>query len=246
MCAAPTVNTLLVADPAAARLELPVQVCVGASPPSPTLFRRMEQLNLLPVHMYGMTETYGPITKRYPPRGLQRGGEEYYAAMTRQGHGILTAAVQRVVRVNVGGSRGQGEDGSERSLVDVRRDGQEVGEVVYRGNGVMRAYHRDRAATAAAFAGGHLHTGDLAVWHADGAIQLVDRMKDIIISGGENISTVALEAALAKHPAVLEVGVIGVRDEQWGERPRAYVTLRPGPGAAGWETVDATPAQEIL
>ncbi|KAI5281182.1 hypothetical protein KEM54_003383 [Ascosphaera aggregata] len=97
----------------------------------------------------------------------------------------------------------------------------------------MRAYHKNPEATEEMFAGGYLHTGDLAVWHPDGAIKIVDRMKDIIISGGENISTVGLETLLADHPAILEVGVIGIKDPQWGERPKAYVTLRSGSNATG-------------
>jgi fatty-acyl-CoA synthase len=111
---------------------------------------------------------------------------------------------------------------------DVPRDGQTVGEVVMRGNNVMKGYWRDPAATAEAFRGGWFHSGDLGVWFADGAIELRDRAKDVVISGGENISTIEVEQAILAHPAVLEVAVVGVPSDRWGERPKAFVVPRPG------------------
>ncbi len=115
----------------------------------------------------------------------------------------------------------------DEEMNDVPRDGLAIGEIVMRGNGVMSGYHNDAEATAAAFAGGWMHSGDLGVQHSDGYIELRDRAKDIIISGGENISTVEVEHALESHPAVGEAAVVGVPDEKWGECPKAFVVLRP-------------------
>jgi fatty-acyl-CoA synthase len=120
---------------------------------------------------------------------------------------------------------------------DVARDGATMGEVVMRGNNVMSGYFEDAAATAAAFAGGWFHSGDLAVWHPDGNIELRDRGKDVIISGGENISSIEVEQAICAHPAVLECAVIGIPHPKWGERPKAYVTLNPGAAATADEII---------
>ena len=111
---------------------------------------------------------------------------------------------------------------------DVTRDGKEIGEIVFSGNICSPGYYRDPVSTTALFAGGVLHSGDLAVWHPDGSIQILDRQKDIIISGGENISSVSLESMIALHRGILEVGVVGVPDEKYGERPRAYITIKEG------------------
>ena len=111
---------------------------------------------------------------------------------------------------------------------DVPRDGRTMGEIVMRGNNVMAGYYNDEEATEKAFFGGWLHSGDLGVQHSDGYVELRDRAKDIVISGGENISTIEIEHAIESHPAVLEVAVIGVPDQKWGERPKAFVVLRPG------------------
>jgi acyl-CoA synthetase (AMP-forming)/AMP-acid ligase II len=219
-CAAPTVNTLLCASPAARRLERPVRVTVAASPPSAHLLQQMEQLNLLPVHVYGLTETYGPITKGYfIPQWAQLPPGERYEKMARQGHGFLTALPLRVVKP---AAAGRGE------FIDVERNGLEIGEVICFGNICAKEYYKDPEATRKMFLGGGLHSGDLAVHHEDGSVQIVDRAKDIIISGGENISSVALEALLVQHDAVLEAAVVAVEDAQWGERPMAFVTLKEG------------------
>jgi len=116
----------------------------------------------------------------------------------------------------------------DEEMGDVPRDGETPGEVVMRGNIVMAGYFRDPDATAHAFRGGWFHSGDVAVWHPDGAIELRDRMKDIIISGGENVSTIEVEQMVMRHPAVLECAVVSTPDEYWGERPVAYVTPRTG------------------
>ena len=122
-------------------------------------------------------------------------------------------------------------------MTDVPRDGATMGEVIMRGNNVMSGYFHDPAATATAFAGGWFHSGDLAVWHHDGTIELRDRGKDIIISGGENISSIEVEQAISAHPAVLECAVVGIPDPHWGERPKAYVTLNPGATATPGEII---------
>lgn len=227
--AAPTVNTLLCADPNAAPLERPCQVTVAASPPSGHLFEQMTNLNLHPVHVYGMTETYGPITKGYiMPEWDALDPKEKYQLMARQGHGFVSSLPVRVVKT----------DQPEGVLVDVARDGKEIGEIVFFGNICSRGYFKDPEATKKLFAGGGLHSGDLAVHHPDGAIQIQDRAKDIIISGGENISSVALESMLVKHPDVLEAGVVAVADSHWGERPKAYVTVQSGKNVEGKDVVD--------
>ncbi|KAG9658581.1 AMP dependent synthetase and ligase, partial [Aureobasidium melanogenum] len=217
MNSAPTVNTLLCNDPAAERLDLPVRVTVAASPPSAHLFKTMESLNLQPVHVYGLTETYGPITKGYHMQTWsQLPGDEKYAKMARQGHGFLTSMPARVIKTDVPADH----------IEDVEKNGKEIGEIVFYGNICAKGYYKDEEATRKLFAGGVLHTGDLAVMHEDGAIQILDRAKDIIISGGENISSVALESMLVTHPDILEAACVAVPDSHWGERPLAFVTAR--------------------
>ncbi|KAI0449524.1 AMP-binding domain-containing protein [Xylaria acuta] len=221
--AAPTVNTLLCASEEAERLPNPVRVTVAASPPTGHLFEQMTNLNLHPVHVYGMTETYGPITKGYHmPEWDTLPPAERYAQMARQGHGFVTSLPIRVVKPELA---------EKGVLVDVARDGKEMGEIVFFGNICVRGYYKDPEATKKLFAGGALHSGDLAVMHPDGSAQIQDRAKDIIISGGENISSVALESMLVQHPDVLEAGVVGLPDEQWGERVKAYLTVKAQNGS---------------
>ncbi|KKA27126.1 hypothetical protein TD95_000362 [Thielaviopsis punctulata] len=218
-CAAPTVNTLLCNAIEAERLPQPVRVIVAASPPTAHLFEQMTSLNLLPRHVYGMTETYGPITCCYEmPEWDGLPEKEKFARMARQGHGFVTSLPLRVVKT----------DQPPGVLVDVARDGKEIGEIVFLGNITTKGYYKDPEATRKLFDGGALHSGDLAVWHIDGSVQVLDRSKDIIISGGENISSVALESMLVEHPDVLEAGVVAVPDSHWGERPKAYITLKHG------------------
>ncbi|KAI9368894.1 hypothetical protein BJX61DRAFT_546094 [Aspergillus egyptiacus] len=227
--AAPTVNTLLCNSPEAEKLPEPVRVTVAASPPTAHLFEQMTSLNLHPVHVYGLTETYGPITKGYHmPFWETLPRKEKFARMARQGHGFVTSLPVRVVKTDV----------PEGTIIDVNRDGKEIGEIVFVGNICARGYYKDPEATRKLFAGGVLHSGDLAVWHPDGAIQILDRAKDIIISGGENISSVALESMLVTHPDILEAGVVAVPDSHWGERPKAFVTVKPGRQLEGKDVVD--------
>ncbi|KAM4060162.1 AMP-binding enzyme [Hirsutella rhossiliensis] len=226
--AAPTVNTLLVACSEAEKLSRPVQVTVAASPPSAHLFEQMTSLNLIPVHVYGMTETYGPITKCYQlPEWEKLPPSEKFAKMARQGHGFISSLPIRVVK----------PDQPEGVLTDVAKDGQEIGEIVFFGNICAKGYFKDPEATRKLFAGGGLHSGDLAVWHPDGSAQILDRAKDIIISGGENISSIALESQLVQHPDVLEAGVVAVPDSHWGERPKAFVTVKQGKAMTGADVV---------
>ncbi|KAL1965353.1 hypothetical protein VTN77DRAFT_5790 [Rasamsonia byssochlamydoides] len=227
--AAPTVNTLLCAAKEAERLPDPVRVTVAASPPTPHLFEQMTNLNLHPVHVYGMTETYGPITKGYHmPEWETLPAKEKYQKMARQGHGFVTSLPVRVIKTDV----------PEGTIIDVERNGLELGEIVFVGNICAKGYYKDPEATRKLFAGGVLHSGDLAVWHPDGAIQILDRAKDIIISGGENISSLALESMLVTHPDILEAGVVAVPDAHWGERPKAFVTVKPGKQVEGKDIIE--------
>ncbi len=218
MAGAPTVLTTLADAAEAHHLPQPLTITTAGAPPSPTIINRIRGLGARVVHVYGLTETYGPYSVCEPQPGWSAlPADELAARLARQGVGMLTAESLRVVRT--------GKDDAGR-LVDVRRDGTEVGELVMRGNSVMLGYHRDPDATARAFDGGWFHSGDLGVMHPDGYAQIVDRAKDVIISGGENISTVEVEQALLSHPEVVDAAVIGVPDEKWGERPKAYVVLR--------------------
>ncbi|HZO73865.1 MAG TPA: acyl--CoA ligase family protein [Ktedonobacteraceae bacterium] len=214
---APTVQIFLVNHPKAHRLEHEITVTVAGAPPSPTLLGQMHQLNLRPVHVYGLTETYGPYTVcEWHAEWNQLPQGEQARLLARQGQGNVVADRARVV---------------DEHMNDVPRDGQTMGEVIMHGNNVMKGYYNNPEATAASFAGGWFHSGDIAVWHPDGYIELRDRKKDVIISGGENISTIEVEQTVAQHPAVLECAVIAIPDEQWGERPKAFVTLKPNQSA---------------
>lgn len=225
-CAAPTVNTLLLSDPAAEKLQQRVKVTVAASPPSAHLFEQMTAMNLVPRHVYGLTESYGPLTVSYELEEWDAlPSKERFVKIARQGHGFITSLPARVVKVS---ADEEDEGPAEGELVDVEKDNKEIGEIVFFGNICAKEYYKDPEATRKMFAGGGMRTGDLAVWHPDGSIQIQDRAKDIIISGGENISSVALENLLAEHPSILEVAVVALPDEQWGERPKAYVTARNG------------------
>ncbi|KAI4126132.1 MAG: hypothetical protein LQ338_003902 [Usnochroma carphineum] len=227
--AAPTVNTLLCAATEAGRLPGPVRVTVAASPPTPHLFEQMINLNLHPVHVYGLTETYGPITKGYHmPSWENLPNTEKYHRMARQGHGFVTSLPIRIIKTDV----------PEGTVSDVKKDGKEIGEIVCLGNICAKGYYKDAQATRKLFAGGVLHTGDLAVWHPDGAAQILDRAKDIIISGGENISSVALESMLATHEDILEAAVVAVADSRWGERPKAFVTVQAGKKVKGTDVIE--------
>ena len=215
-CAAPTVLISLVNHPDAPTgpLPRPLIVSTAAAPPSPTLIAQVEALGAEIVHVYGLTEVYGPYTVcEWQPEWNALPPDERARLKARQGVGYLVADDARVV---------------DAEMRDVPADGRTLGEVVMRGNNTMKGYFADPEATERAFRGGWFHSGDLAVMHPDGYIELRDRQKDIIISGGENISTIEVEQAIVAHPAVLECAVIAIPDDYWGEVPKAFVTLKPG------------------
>ena len=229
---APTVVTTIMNAAEARTLDYALVVTTAGAPPSPTTILEMEKMGFRIVHVYGLTETYGPYTVcqwQEDWRGLEE--HERARLQARQGVGMLIAEPVRVVETL---DEDVAEDSSAWAsvqLVDVPADGQTMGEIVMRGNNVMSGYFRDDDATAKAFAGGWYHSGDLGVMHPDGYVELRDRAKDVVISGGENISTVEVEQAVLSHPAVLEAAVVGVPDERWGERPKAFVVLRQGKDA---------------
>jgi acyl-CoA synthetase (AMP-forming)/AMP-acid ligase II len=183
----------------------------------------MAELNFRIVHVYGLTETYGPITVCPVQEDWRELAlEERAKLLARQGQAYPSADLVRVV---------------EEDMRDIPQDAKAMGEVVMRGNNVMSGYFADKAATDKAFRGGWFHSGDLAAWHPDGNIELRDRSKDIIISGGENISSIEVEQTICAHPAVLECAVIGIPHERWGERPKAFVTLNVGASASQDEII---------
>jgi fatty-acyl-CoA synthase len=221
---APTVQLMIINHPKAHRLESPVTAMVAASPPSPTLLARMSELNFRIVHVYGLTETYGPFTMCPAQEDWQQLPlEQRSKLLARQGQAYPSADLVRVV---------------DEEMHDIPQDAETIGEVVMRGNNVMSGYFADGAATERAFRGSWFHSGDLAAWHPDGSIELRDRSKDIIISGGENISSIEVEQTIAAHPAVLECAVIGIPHERWGERPKAFVTLNSEAGTSAEEIIE--------
>ncbi|MFE3281275.1 AMP-binding protein [Nocardia sp. NPDC059239] len=221
LCGAPTVCSIIAdAEQAHALTErstaqgtVPLKITTAGAPPSPTIIRRLADLGVRVVHVYGLTEVYGPYTIcEYQDAWDRLSPDKRAAKLSRQGVGMLHAETARVVEV-----------GAADGLRDVPADGETLGEIVLRGNNVMLGYFKDPEATERAFASGWFHTGDLGVMHPDGYIQLKDRAKDLVISGGENISTIEVEQAIVSHPDVIDAAVIGVPDERWGERPVAFV-----------------------
>ncbi len=220
---APTVQIFLVNHPKAHRLARQVTVTVAGAPPSPTLLGLLKELNIRPIHVYGLTETYGPYTVcAWHPEWDRLPHAEQARLLARQGQANVVSDPVRIV---------------DEAMNDVPRDAETMGEVVMRGNNVMKGYYQDPQASAKAFAGGWFHSGDIGVWHPDGYIELRDRAKDVIISGGENISTIEVEQTVAQHPAVMECAVVAIPDEKWGERPKAFVTLKPGQTATEQEII---------
>jgi fatty-acyl-CoA synthase len=214
---APTIHIGIVNHESAHPLEQRVTVPTGGSPPSPTLLKKMRELNLHPIHLYGLTETYGPVMGcSWQPQWDELDLDEQAKLLARQGYTYNGSDLVRVV---------------DENMDDVPRDGESVGEVIMRGNSILTGYHNKPDETEEAFKGGWFHSGDVAVWHPDGYVELRDRSKDIIISGGENISSIEVEQALSKHPAVSEAAVVAMPDEKWGERPKAFVELKSGQDA---------------
>jgi len=213
LCGAPTVCGIIADAPEAHVVERPLNITTAGAPPSPTVIEALDALGINVVHVYGLTEVYGPYTIcEYQHEWDDLPRHERAEKISRQGVGMLQAESARIVDAN---------------MHDVPSDAQTMGEIVLRGNNVMAGYYKDPEATAESFRGGWFHTGDLGVMHPDGYIELRDRAKDIIISGGENISTIEVENAILSHPTVLDVAVVGVPHAKWGERPKAYVVLRP-------------------
>ena len=224
-CGAPTVLIMLVNDPTIKTVQWrrSLHIATAAAPPSPTILQTMEALGAKISHLYGLTETYGPHTIcEWQTQWDGRPAEERARLKARQGVAYIHAAELRVV---------------DEHMNDVPADAATMGEVVMRGNNVMKGYFKNPEATEKAFRGGWFHSGDLGVVHPDGYIELRDRVKDIIISGGENISTIEVERAVYTHPAVLEVAVIGIPHEKWGEVPKAFVTLKPDAAATEAEII---------
>jgi fatty-acyl-CoA synthase len=229
--AAPTVLTSLVHHREARQGPPPqhVRVATGGAPPSPDLLSRLDDLGIEVTHLYGLTETYGPaVVGEWLDEWDKLPRSDRAKLKARQGVANLVATSLRVI------------DADGR---DVPRDGSTLGEVVLRGNNVMMGYFKDPAATADATFEGGFRTGDLGVLHPDGQLELRDRSKDIIISGGENISSIEVEQALATHPDVLECAVIAAPHARWGETPVAFVSRQPGSQVGESELIDHVRAQ---
>ncbi len=228
MAGAPTVLNTMASSPDARPMDGTLSMVTAGAPPSPTIIARFEELGITVVHVYGLTETYGPYSSCEPkPQWAALPADERAALMSRQGIGMISADRMRVV-----------EQRADDALIDVPRDGATMGEIVMRGNNVMKGYFRSDEATAEAFRGGWFHSGDLAVMHPDGYVQILDRAKDVVVSGGENISTIEVEQALLTHPSVRDVAVVGAPDDRWGERPKAFVVLADGAEAGAVELIE--------
>jgi fatty-acyl-CoA synthase len=217
MCGAPIVLNMLSYAPEEIRRPLPLRTKVltgGAAPPS-AIIQNMEKIGFEVLHAYGTTESYGPSTTcAFTDDWNDLPEDERYHLMARQGIPMVLVEDMIVAETD--------------TMQQVPRDGETVGEIMVRGNTIMRGYLKNETATNEAFAGGYYRSGDLAAWHADGYIEVKDRSKDIIISGGENISSLEVEEVLYRHPDVMEAAVVAKPDEKWGETPCAFVSLKPG------------------
>jgi fatty-acyl-CoA synthase len=226
LCGAPIVMSTLLNAPAHEKKPLPhvVQFATAAAPPPEAVLAAMKAAGFNVTHLYGLTETYGPAAINDWHREWDAlSASEQAAKKARQGVAYPVLDALDVI--------------DPRTMQPAPRDGETLGEVMFRGNVVMKGYLKNKPATQAAFAGGWFHSGDLGVIHPDGYIQLKDRSKDIIISGGENISSIEVEDALYKHPAVEVVAVVAKPDEKWGETPCAFVELKSGANATADELV---------
>jgi fatty-acyl-CoA synthase len=220
LCGAPIVLNLLVHAPEGVkrRFSHRIEVATGGAAPPSAIIEAMERMGFNVTHLYGLTESYGPAT-------LCAWQEEWSGLpltdrarlMARQGVRYPTLAGMQVA--------------DPETHVPVPRDGETLGEVMLRGNTIMKGYLKNPRATGEAFREGWYHTGDLAVWHPDGYIEVKDRSKDIIITGGENVSSLEVEECLFRHPKIMEAAVVARPDEKWGETPCAFVVLKPGAGA---------------
>jgi len=225
MCLVPAMATALVNSPERLKYDLSSleRIIIGGAASSPTLVGEVEEkLGVTCISGYGLTETSPALSHSFVKHGFELQGEQKYARQAMTGYAD-PGIEMRVV--------------DERD-VDVPRDGKSVGEIITRSDGVMKGYWNQPAATAEALRGRWFHTGDMATWNEDGYLLIVDRKKDIIVSGGENISSLEVEKTLVAHPAVLEAGVIPVPDEKWGEVPKALVVLKPGAQAGETELIE--------
>ncbi len=223
-CGAPIVLNLINNAPAALRqgIDRKVMAMVAGAPPPAAVIAGMEAMGWEVTHVYGLTEVYGPVTVNVWQEKWDSLALDARATLkARQGvRGPMLEAVMVA---------------DPETLAPVPRDGVAMGEIFMRGNNVMKGYFRNAEATGQAFAGGWFRTGDLAVWHPDGYVEIKDRSKDIIISGGENISSIEIEDVLYRHPAVMEAAVVAKPDEKWGETPCAFIMLKPGASASAEE-----------
>ena len=226
MCGAPIVMSLVVAGkPASAKLDYEVEFFTAAAPPPEAVLAAMKDAGFNVTHLYGLTETYGPsVVNDWDPEWDLLDNVKQAALKARQGVRYLALEGLDVVDPD--------------SMMPVPRDGATIGEVVMRGNVVMKGYFKNAPSTKRAFAGGWFHSGDLGVVHPDGYVQLKDRSKDIIISGGENISSIEIEDVLHKHPVVANVAVVAMPHEKWGETPCAFIEIIEGKNASQDELRD--------
>jgi fatty-acyl-CoA synthase len=224
LCGAPIVMATLLNAPDAEKKPLPhvVEFFTAAAPPPEAVLAAMKEAGFNVTHLYGLTETYGPaVVNDWHAEWNALSGPEQAAKKARQG--VRYGALEALDVID------------PETMKAVPRDGAAIGEVMFRGNVVMKGYLKNKKSTDAAFAGGWFHSGDLGVMHPDGYIQIKDRSKDIIISGGENISSIEVEDALYKHPAVAAAAVVAKADEKWGETPCAFIELKPGTEASSDE-----------
>ena len=226
LCGAPIVMAALLNAPAAEKKPLPhvVEFFTAAAPPPESALAAMRAAGFNVTHLYGLTETYGPaVINDWHRQWDALGPTEQAARKARQGVRYVPLEALDVM--------------DAETMRPVPRDGETMGEVMFRGNVVMKGYLKNGSATAKAFEGGWFHSGDLGVMHPDGYIQLKDRSKDIIISGGENISSIEVEDVLYKHPSVQAAAVVAKPDEKWGETPCAFIELKPGTNASAEEII---------
>jgi fatty-acyl-CoA synthase len=226
MCGAPVVLNTLIHAPQRVKRRFAhvVEIATGGAAPPSTVIAGMEDMGFRVTHLYGLTESYGPATVcAWQEAWDELPLDDRAAVMARQGVRYPTLEELMVA--------------DPKTMSPVPRDGNTLGELMLRGNTIMKGYLKNPGATDEAFRGNWFHTGDLAVWHADGYIEIKDRSKDIIISGGENISSLEVEEVLYRHPAVMEAAVVARPDEKWGETPCAFVTLKPDVGEISTEEI---------
>jgi fatty-acyl-CoA synthase len=228
LCGAPIVLNMLVHAPEFVKIAFDhvVEVATGGAAPPSAVIEAMERMGFRVTHLYGLTESYGPATL-CAPQDSWRGMELPDRALRMARQGVPMPALAGLIVAD------------PQTHAQVPRDGKTIGEVMLRGNTVMKGYLGNETATATAFREGWYHTGDLAVWHPDNYIEIKDRSKDIIISGGENISSLEIEECLYRHPQVMEAAVVARPDPKWGETPCAFVTPKPGAGALSAEEIIA-------